>query len=185
MKIDPGKSGKPPWYLRPLFEYQRRRYGRVLEGARLWALSPRLFLPVAAFAGAIRRRSSPLPADLRGLVSARVAQVVGCSFCIDFHAAQLLAGGVATEKMNAIADWRESSLFDERECAALAYAEAVCDDPAAIEDALFSDLRRYFDDAGLVELTALIAFQQMSSSFNTALGVPSQGFCPVPTDAGH
>jgi alkylhydroperoxidase family enzyme len=42
-------------------------------------------------------------------------------------------------------------------------------------------LRLYFDDDGIVELTALIAFQNMSSKFNSALDVPSQGFCRMPS----
>ncbi|MCZ7593652.1 MAG: hypothetical protein M5U16_01105 [Hyphomicrobium sp.] len=43
-------------------------------------------------------------------------------------------------------------------------------------------LRCHFDDDGIVELTALIAFQNMSSKFNSALGVPAQGFCRLPAD---
>jgi hypothetical protein len=31
----------------------------------------------------------------------------------------------------------------------------------------------------MIELTALIAFQNLSSKFNAALGVAPQGFCPV------
>jgi hypothetical protein len=31
-----------------------------------------------------------------------------------------------------------------------------------------------------VELTGLIAFQNLSSKFNSALDVPSQGFCQIP-----
>jgi alkylhydroperoxidase family enzyme len=38
-------------------------------------------------------------------------------------------------------------------------------------------LRNYFDDDGIVELTGLIAFQNLSSKFNSALDVPAQGFC--------
>ena len=37
-----------------------------------------------------------------------------------------------------------------------------------------------------IELTGLIAFQNMSSKFNNALGVPAQGFCPLPaSDTGQ
>jgi alkylhydroperoxidase family enzyme len=41
-------------------------------------------------------------------------------------------------------------------------------------------LRRHFDDDAIVELTGLIAFQNLSSKFNSALDVPSQGFCQLP-----
>jgi hypothetical protein len=41
-------------------------------------------------------------------------------------------------------------------------------------------LRRHFDDDAIIELTGLIAFQNLSSKFNAALGVEPQGFCTLP-----
>ncbi len=41
-------------------------------------------------------------------------------------------------------------------------------------------LRAHFDDNAIIELTALIAFQNLSSKFNSALGVEAQGFCVPP-----
>jgi hypothetical protein len=41
-------------------------------------------------------------------------------------------------------------------------------------------LKNVFDDDGVVELTGLIAFQNLSSKFNSALNVPAQGFCQLP-----
>jgi hypothetical protein len=45
-------------------------------------------------------------------------------------------------------------------------------------------LKEHFDDDAIVELTALVAFQNMSSKFNGALAVPPQGFCRLPDSAG-
>ncbi len=44
-----------------------------------------------------------------------------------------------------------------------------------VDDALFARLRRYYDDDALVELTAIIAWENSSSKFNRALRIPSQG----------
>ena len=71
-------------------------------------------------------------------------------------------------------------MFDARERAALAYAEAMTASGDGVDDTLFTRLRREFDEDEVVELTALIAFQNLSSKFNTALGIPAQGFCVVP-----
>jgi hypothetical protein len=49
-----------------------------------------------------------------------------------------------------------------------------------VTDDLFARLKRQFDDDAIVELTALIAFQNLSSKFNAALDVPPQGFCRLP-----
>ena len=42
-------------------------------------------------------------------------------------------------------------------------------------DELFARLRRHYSDDAIVELTALIAWENASSKFNRALGVPGQG----------
>ena len=44
-----------------------------------------------------------------------------------------------------------------------------------MSDELFDRLRRFYDDDALVELTAIIAWENASSKFNRALRVPSQG----------
>jgi alkylhydroperoxidase family enzyme len=42
-------------------------------------------------------------------------------------------------------------------------------------------LRQHFDDQAIIELAALIAYQNMSSKFNAALGIPAHGFCDINT----
>lgn len=182
MRISAKPLGRYPVFLRPFFWNQRRKYGAVLQAALLWARSPKLFLGVAVLYGMIDRRSSPLDAVLRALVTVRVSQINACAFCVDINAATLLKRGVAMDKVLALAAWRESALFDDRERAVLAYAEAVTLSDRAVSDADVETLRRYFDDDGIVELTGLVAFQNMSSKFNSALGVPAQGFCPMPAN---
>jgi alkylhydroperoxidase family enzyme len=54
-------------------------------------------------------------------------------------------------------------------------------DPArGIDDALFARLCTNHSEPQILELTALIAFQNLSSKFNAALAVPAQGFCELP-----
>ena len=170
-----------PWYLRLFFWNQRRRYGAVLAPALLWARVPRLFLAVALFYGAIERRTSPLSRVLRLLVMVRVSQLNGCSFCVDLNTATLIGCGIALQKAQALHTWRESDLFDESERVALDYAEAMTLCERQVDDELMERARDHFDEQMTMELTALIAFQNMSSKFNSALDVPSQGFCELPS----
>jgi alkylhydroperoxidase family enzyme len=67
--------------------------------------------------------------------------------------------------------YSERSLFTEQERVALAYAEAVTLRSDAIDEGLIGQLKTYFDDDAIVELTALAAFQDLSSKFNSALAV--------------
>ncbi|MEE8189120.1 MAG: carboxymuconolactone decarboxylase family protein [Kiloniellales bacterium] len=180
MRLTPRQPGAYPWYLRPLFRLQKRKYGAVLQSALLWARSPRLFLSIAIFYGALERKGSPLDPALRSLLIVRVSQLNHCPFCVDLNSATLRERGAGFEKIEALADWRPSDLFDARERAALDYAEAVTLSSREVDDDLMDRLKALFSEDAIVELTGLIAFQNMSSKFNSALDVPPQGFCKIP-----
>lgn len=183
MRIKAMPTRSYTWYLRPFFWNQRRKYGRVLDAALLWARSPRLFLGVAILYGMIDRRGSPIEPALRSLVTVRVSQINWCAFCVDLNSATLLKRGASPEKVETLGAWRNSVLFTERERAALDYAEAMTRSDARVEDGHFERLRTHFDDDAIVELTGLIAFQNMSSKFNSALAVRPQGFCSLSVTA--
>ncbi|HUW53845.1 MAG TPA: carboxymuconolactone decarboxylase family protein [Rhodanobacter sp.] len=169
-----------PWLLRPFFWSQQRKYGAVLQPGLLWARVPKLFAAVAALYGVLDRKSSPLSPVLRSLVTVRVSQINWCRFCVDINSATLAKRSGSMEKVQQLAQWKESDLFDEKEKAVLEYTEAVTCSGRQVTDELVDRLKVFFDDDAIVELTGLIAFQNLSSKFNSALDVPSQGFCEIP-----
>jgi AhpD family alkylhydroperoxidase len=173
-----------PWYVRLFFWNQKRRYGAVLEPARLWGRTPRVFAALAVLYGALDRRGSPLEPALRSLVTVRVSQINWCAFCVDINSATVLRRGVGEAKLADLDRFESSDRYTEPEKAALAYAEAITwsDRQATAEHV--ERLRAHFDDDGIIELTALVAFQNLSSKFNAALAVEPQGFCSLPRVAG-
>lgn len=183
MRVEPKPVSAYPWYLHPFFWNQRRKYGRVLDAALLWARSPKLFLGVAVLYGMIDRKRSPVDPALRSLITVRVSQINHCAFCVDLNSATLMKRGASMAKVEALDRWRDSTLFDERERLVLDYAEAMTRSDLRIDDGICERLKKYFDDDGIVELTALVAFQNMSSKFNSALAVLPQGFCRIPDRA--
>lgn len=181
MRIEPRPIAAYPWYLKPFFWNQRRKYGEVLAPALLWARRPLLFLGVAAFVGFFERKSSPFPAALRALAMTRVSQINWCRFCVDLNSATALKRGISPAKLESLERWRDSNLFDEDERLVLDYAEAMTRPEPGVDDALAKRVTDRFGDDAVVELTGLIAFQNMSSKFNSALAVPAQGFCQLPS----
>lgn len=169
-----------PFWLRPFFYNQRRKYGAVLDPGLLWGRVPKLFAAVAILYGVLDRRSSPLTPVLRSLVTVRVSQINWCAFCVDINSATLANRAGSMDKVLQLEHWRDCDLFDEREVAALEYAEAMTYSDQQVSPALMDRLKTLFDDDGVVELTGLIAFQNLSSKFNAALDVPAQGFCKIP-----
>ena len=183
MRIPIKKLREYPLSLRPFFWNQKRRYGVVLTPGLLWARVPKLFAAVAALYGVLDRKSSPLPPLLRSLVTVRVSQINWCNFCVDINSATLARRAGSQEKVEHLEHWRESEIFDEREKTVLEYTEAVTYSDRQVSDELVERLKRFFDEDAIVELTGLIAFQNLSSKFNSALDVPDQGFCRLPEGA--
>jgi alkylhydroperoxidase family enzyme len=83
--------------------------------------------------------------------------------------------GVSDDKILALADYATSPLYNEAERVALEYADAMTLSGREVSDELFARLRKSYDDDALVELTAIIAWENASSKFNRALRIPSQG----------
>lgn len=99
-----------------------------------------------------------LGARLVELVFMRVSQINGCAFCIDMHWQALMKLGADPRHLNALAGWRETPFFDERERAALHWAEIVTDiSRRDASDAEFAALRTHFSDAEIAELGFAIA----------------------------
>jgi alkylhydroperoxidase family enzyme len=92
---------------------------------------------------------------------------------MDSNAAGSSSAGASSEKIEAVAVWRESPLFDEPERAALELAEAMTRTPADVTDTTFEALRRHFRDEQIVELAAAIAMENYRARFNRVFGVES------------
>lgn len=176
---------KLPITLSPLTALQKRHFGQVLNPVRWWGRLPFLFWLVALFVGFLERKKSALPPSLRALVMTRVSQVCECAFCVDANSLRLAQRSGSMEKVMAVAAWQDSSLFDDAERAALAYAEGMSATPPQLSEDVKEQLKRHYSEQAITELTALVAFQNLSARFNMALDIPSQGLCSTGQDKNH
>jgi AhpD family alkylhydroperoxidase len=150
----------------------------LLVPALTWARVPRYYLALLHFYSAIERKGSPLEPALRSLVQARISQLADCAFCVDLNSMLAAERAGAADKALAVAEWRDSVLYTSRERLALEYAEAVT--RSQVNDELAGRVKAEFGEETMIELTGLVAFQNMSAKFNAALDIPSQGFCQLP-----
>jgi len=90
-----------------------------------------------------------------------------------------MQAGASQEKVKQVERAADSPLYDERERAAIAYAEAMTVTGRRVSDELFARVRRHFSEAEVVELTAAVALENFRSKFNVALGIEAQGFCAL------
>jgi AhpD family alkylhydroperoxidase len=114
---------------------------------------------------------SGLPPALIELVFLRVSQINNCAYCLDMHTRDLLEKGQTIEKLALVQAWAEAgTLFDERERAALAWAETVTRvGDTNVPDAAYEAARAVFGERELVDLTIAIglmnAYNRMAISF--------------------
>ncbi|MBS7442475.1 carboxymuconolactone decarboxylase family protein [Enterobacter sp. 120016] len=174
-----------PASLKPIAAMQKKHFGAVLNPTRWWGRMPRLFWLVALFVGYLERRHARLTPVLRSLLMTRVSQLCHCAFCIDANSLRLAERCGALDKVQAVGNWHDSALFTEQERAALAYAEAVTATPPWADEAIRTALKRHFTDEAITEMTALIAFQNLSARFNAALDIPAQGLCATFNETPH
>jgi alkylhydroperoxidase family enzyme len=87
---------------------------------------------------------------------------------------------VPAAKIEAVPAWRDGDLFSELELLVVAYAEAMTATPPEVTDEMVAQLGRHLSEAQLVELTAIIAVENLRSRIKSALGLTAQGF----TDRG-
>src|ERR1700748_739183 len=90
---------------------------------------------------------------LLDLMSFRVSQINGCAYCLDMHSKDLRALGETEQRLYLLDAWRETTLYTERECAALAWAEAVTKiTNGNVADEVYEAARKQFSDEELIDL---------------------------------
>lgn len=129
-----------------------------------------------------RLTGGAITARLRHLVDLRVSLMNGCHFCIAMHSREALEDGDSRDRLDAVAAWRDSTLFTPAERAALAWAESLtaADPDESARDAAMAEVRRHFDDAAISRLSYAIA---AINAWNR-LGLAAYRHHPA-TDAAH
>ena len=118
--------------------------------------------------------SLSLDTTLKDLVKLRVSQINGCVFCVDMHVKEAKLHGERELRLHHLAVWRESSLFNGKERAALQWAERLTRlADQAVSDADYAAVRAHFDEEELVALTHVINTINVWNRLNVAFATPA------------
>ena len=94
---------------------------------------------------------------LLGMVRLRVSQMNGCEYCVQLHTTELRNLKESDERIAAVAGWRETGVFTERERAALGWAEALTNiQDGHAPDAVYAAVRAEFTEVETANLTFVI-----------------------------
>jgi phosphoglycerate dehydrogenase-like enzyme/alkylhydroperoxidase family enzyme len=166
--------------LAPLIERLRSgRRGALIDLYRVLLHSPDVAAAWFEYANAVRWKTG-LDGRLRELVIVRIATLYGVDYMLRQHVPGLtMPEGIGAEECAALADWRPSRFFSDRERAALAYADAMSRD-VTVSDDVYGEVARHFGEAQIVELTLLIGAFYMSTRVMKALELTPQPLPPQP-----
>lgn len=120
-----------------------------------YKVAPSLFEPMVALEKALA--SSSLGKTIIELVKIRASQINGCAYCLDMHLRDARTAGIPEQKLDVVAAFEESPIFDARERAALAWTEALTEvSDRGAPASLYAQLEEVFDDRERVDLTMAV-----------------------------
>ncbi len=136
----------------------------------LSAHTPYLARWFIGFVGAVRQPHLGAVSDvkLRNLANIKTSMTNECKYCATHTSIYGQALGISEAQLAAMQGdaWKASPLFDEREKATIAWAEAVTLNTAKSDKALWDTMKRLFSDAEIVELTLASAMFNMINRLN-------------------
>jgi alkylhydroperoxidase family enzyme len=160
----------------------RRMIGRVPDSMAVLAHHPALMRASMGIGRKIEALDE-LDENLASYAVMATAAYIGCTWCLDFNYYKTHNEGLDEQKARQVPIWREASVFTALERQVMEYAEAMSQTPPAVTDELSAALLDALGPAALIELTAKVAFMNMSSRMNLALGIHSEGYadaCEMP-----
>ncbi|WP_369179982.1 carboxymuconolactone decarboxylase family protein [Streptomyces mutabilis] len=169
-------------FFRVMEWYSRRTYGKVLDPGKALAHNPRVLWGDLRFEQSVAKWNR-LDSDLKALAVMASAASIGCSWCMDFGYWENAQRGMDRRKLHDVPVWRESDAYTPLERDVMEYAEAMTATPPVVGDDLAERLRTTLGEPAFVELTAMVAVENLRSRINAALDLTSQGFkdsCDVP-----
>ncbi|MEE9097470.1 carboxymuconolactone decarboxylase family protein [Pseudarthrobacter phenanthrenivorans] len=63
------------------------------------------------------------------LLNVRISQINGCAYCLDLHVRRAGEAGESAQRLAVLPAWRETTLFTDKERAALALVESITELP--------------------------------------------------------
>src|SRR5919108_168444 len=146
------------------------RGGRLINIYRLMLHSPALANAWFDLNQAVRY-GTEIDGQCRELAVIRVAILNEVEYIQRAHGpAYALKEGLTPEQVTAVANWQPSKLFTNQQRALLAYTDAMTRE-ISVDDTVFAEVRKHFNERQVVELTMLIGAYNMLTRFLKALRV--------------
>jgi uncharacterized peroxidase-related enzyme len=154
--------------VQPIFDKLTHVFGHMPSFFATMARSPPALEHFVPLYGAVIDKGT-VEAKYKELAYLKTALINGCEYCHRAHSASGKKHGVTDEQIKNLAFFQRSQAFDPKEKAVLLYAERVTRGASAIRPPALQELKQYFNDDQIVELTLTICIANFTNRFNDAM----------------
>lgn len=163
--IDESKTTNPD--ILEAFNRMIQKRGKLTNIYKALAHKPDILKTIGPFVAAVQKPDE-LDAKLKERIILRVSKINCSAYCCHAHEQISTKMGFTQDEINEMDNPTTANISDA-EKAALNYAEALTIKPGDIPDTVFDDLKKYYSESQIVEITALAALYNMINRFNEAL----------------
>ena len=154
------------------YYFTRRQFGKVLTPLKVH--SARLPTAFGLFYTKIAKldKKLQLPAETALLIREQVARINVCLFCMDIGRSFAVRASMNQAKFDALEQYSTSSLFTEKERAALDYATELTRNKK-VNPETFARMSRYYSEREICEIVWLVASEHVYNITNIGLNIHS------------
>lgn len=133
---------------------------------------PKLVQAFAQLNAAVMDPAGKVDLGLRRLVGHLASKAAGCLYCQAHTVLGAKNFGVDDARLAQLWEFRTSALFSEKERVALEFALAAAQQPNAVTDELFAELRRHWSEEEIVEILGVVAMFGFLNRWNDSMATP-------------
>jgi alkylhydroperoxidase family enzyme len=160
------------------YYFTRRQFGKVLTPLKVH--SARLPPALGLFYAKVSKLDKKLllPAETVLLIREKVSRINVCHFCMDIGRSFTIKASLNEDKFDALEEYRTSSLFTDKERAALDYVTELTKDKKVNPDT-FARMSRYYSEREICEIVWLVASEHLYNLTNIGLNIHSDMLCDI------
>lgn len=161
--------------VQPILDKLTHAFGKVPAFFGTMARVPEVLATFMPFYSAVIDHGT-VERKYKELAYLKASHINGCEYCFRAHSASGKKNGVTEDQIKALVFFHRSPLFDAKEKAVILYAERVTRGASAIRPPALDELKQYFNDDQIVELTLAVCVANFTNRFNDALlNIPDIG----------
>ena len=133
---------------------------------------PKLVQAFAQLNAAVMDPAGKVDLGFRRLIGHLASKAAGCLYCQAHTVLGAKNFGVDDRRLAQLWDFRSSELFSPKERVALEFALAAAQQPNAVTDELFAELRRHWGEEEIVEILGVVAMFGFLNRWNDSMATP-------------